>query len=175
MKPPGHRTTGRRPIRTRPRAPKPIATFFLRPERGSRLTVGVEVYRTLGDFRQAVRVENQWFGFKRSRTRGLIGQTVGLEVWRNWKKGRERKQPCFAIMRFPKRHLTMSTLTHEAFHATMRWANRRKILAIPTEGGESNITYGRYVTSTEERCATVHDNLCRLLVIQLTKRGLLPE
>lgn len=152
-----------------------IVAFFLRPERGSRLSVGVEVYRTTGEFRQAVRAENHWFGFKRSRTRGLVGQCVGVEVWRYGTHGESRKHPCFAIVRFPKRHLTMSTLTHEAFHATMRWANRRRIAAIPTEGGPSNSTSGRVVTSTEERCAVVHDNLCRRLVIALRRRGLLPE
>lgn len=136
--------------------------------------MGVEVYRTIGEFRHAVRAENRWFGYQRSRTRGLIGQTIGVDVWRH-EHGRKRKLSCFAIMRFPKAHLTMSTLTHEAFHATMRWANRRRIPAIPTEGGVSNITYGRYVTSTEERCATVHDRLCRLLVVALTKRRLLPS
>lgn len=154
-----------------PAAPRPVATFFIHPEPSRLLTVGVEVFRTVGEFRAFVRAESRAIRL-RSRTRGLVGQCVGIDVTR-----RGRRHPCFAILRFPRQHLTVSTLTHEAFHATMRWAQRRNIPAIPTMSTVSNITDRHrptYVTSLEEQCATVHDRICRELVLALQAHELLP-
>lgn len=152
------------------KVPKPIRIFHVRPEAGSRLSVAIEIYRTAGEMRLTVKDENRRHGFKRSRTRGLVGETVGVTVYRN-RTGRPRRTlPLFAIVRFPKEHLTMSTITHEAFHATMRWAERKRIQSIPTGGDrQSNITSPRYVATVEEQCATVHDTLCRKIVVQLRR------
>jgi hypothetical protein len=68
----------------------------------------------------------------------------------------------------------MATITHEAFHATMRWAHRRGFDAVPAKPDVSNITGFVKNASLEERAATVHDNLCRRIVIELQRRDLLP-
>jgi hypothetical protein len=51
---------------------KPIATFHIRPERRSRLSIRVEVYRTTTEFRQAVRDEDLRSDRRASRERDLL-------------------------------------------------------------------------------------------------------
>jgi hypothetical protein len=150
------------------RAPKPLAAFYIRPDKRSRLSVLVEVYPTIAAFRTAERVEAQQNG-RRYRTRGLIGSCAGVTVRNNG-----RKAGVFANLRFPRQHLTMSTITHEAFHATMRWAERQRITSIPTIGAaRSNMTWPS-VSTVEERCAGFHDSLCRRIVWECDRRGLFP-
>lgn len=147
---------------------KPIATFHVRPERRSRLAVRVEIFDTVGAMRQLVRREDRRDG-RRSRTRGLVGMCQGVTV-----RIKGRKTGLYAVVRIPKPHLTMSTITHEAFHATCRWAERRGLTAIPVDGsgGPSNMTPRDGwipLGSVEERAATVHDELCRRMVIHLRR------
>jgi len=133
----------------------------------------VEVYATARDFRQVVKAEAVESGASRWRTRGLVGECAGVTVRKT--KSQRICSGLFAILRFPKRHLTMSTITHEAFHATMRWAERRRIAAIPTAGNASNISGQRTlrrVASIEERAAMVHDELCRRIVRECNRRKL---
>ena len=151
----------------------PVAVFAIRPEHGSRLSVQVEVYETADSMRRVVRAEARRER-KPTRTRGLQGMCLGVTVLR-----RGRRTPRFAILRIPKAHLTMSTITHEAFHATCRWAERRGHGAIPVDGsdGPTNMDGRARVIaplSLEERAATVHDALCRRIVIECRRRKLLP-
>lgn len=149
---------------------KPACVFNVSVEPRSRLSVIVEIYRTTGEFRRTARAEAKR-ARTRYRTRGLVGMCCGVTI-----RGRKSRRvfPQFAIIRIPKNHLTMTTITHECFHATMRWAERRGIRAIPTGGGPSNMRPYMRDLSIEERAATVHDRLCRRVVRQLERRGLLP-
>ena len=148
----------------------PIRVFHVRPDCRSRLRLRVEIFRTTTEFRQAIRAEDRAFGRQPIRIRGLVGACTGVT-----ERHQGRIADLFAIVRLPRRHLTMSTITHEAFHATLRWAARQQIPAIPTAGGPSNLhTAGRAV-SVEERCAIIHDTICRKIVWNLNRFKLLPK
>lgn len=146
-------------------------TFRIRPERKSRLSLQVEIYPTVGAMRRIVRAEGKRDN-KPSRTRGLVGMCQGVTERR-----RGRRTGLFAIVRIPKQYLQMSTITHEAFHATCRWVERRGHRAIPVDhsDGPSNLVPRRgwvKLSSLEERAATVHDEICRRLVIECRRRQL---
>lgn len=147
--------------------PLPIRVFRIRPEPRSRLSIQVEIFRTVGEFRAFNREEDRQYGQRVQRTRGLVGMCMGVTERR-----RQRKTGLFAVIRLPRRHLTMSTITHEAFHATCRWAERRGILMIPTNNPDHDIW--KRASSIEERCATVHDTICRKIVTQLNRHRLIP-
>ena len=144
---------------------KPVYVFRIRPDANSRLSIQVEVYRDANVLRRISRAE----GRKRSMTLGLIGECLGVAEWR-----RGRKTQLFAIVRLTKEDLTMSTITHEAFHATARWAERRGLKAIPVSGEPSNINGPRMGGGIEEHCAKVHHTICRKIVVKLQQHKLLP-
>lgn len=146
---------------------KPLAVFRIRPEAKSHLSVQVEVFRTVKGFQAHERQEDRRDG-RRRRTRGLVGVTLGIVE----RRPSRRLTGLFATIRIPRSHLTMATITHEAFHATMRWAARRRIAAIPTQSNLSNLTDLRHL-SVEERCAIVHDTMCAKMVRQLRRRHLI--
>lgn len=168
------KTMARKVIVKRLTAPRPMTAFYVRVGPKSRLSVRVEVFRTTTEFRAAVRAENESLGLKHYRTRRLIGECVGVSCYRGHKQKR-RLTGCFAWVRFPKKYLTMSTITHELFHATVRWAERVGLEAIPTghQDGPTNMEPGNRVDNIEERCASIHDYLCRAVVVQLNKRLLI--
>lgn len=149
-------------------ATRPVAAFVIRPGHRSRLHALVEVYASVSAFRRRVREDAKTDGTP-MRTRGLVGCCYGVTE-RDRKT--KRKTGLFAILKFPRQHLTMSTLTHECFHATMRWAERKGLGAIETKAGRSNMRQPTAPLSLEEQCATVHDRLCAGLVRALITRGL---
>lgn len=147
------------------KSPTPIAVFRIRPRRNQSLALQVEVYANIRSLRSSLIHEDKIHGLRRVSTKGLVGCVTGVI-----ERCKGRKTGLFAIMRLSKTNLTMATLTHEAFHATMRWAERVNIQYVPTGSGGGN----KPSSSTEERLATVHDSICRMMVHELTKAGLLP-
>jgi len=151
--------------------PVPIARFRVRPEKRKRLSVEVLIFTGLRDFRRHIRHDDWKYKTKRSRTRGLLGHCCGVTE----RRGR-RKTGLVAVISMPQQQLTMGTITHEAFHATMRWADRKGFASVPLNGEHiSNMRHGQKVTSIEEQCATVHDAICRRIVSECRRRGLLEK
>lgn len=159
-----------------PGAPDALASFAVYPMPGKRdLRVRVEIYASREDIQRVVRAEGRIGGF-RMRTRGLVAMCTGWEERRGPQHGR-RRLPTFAILRIPKDDLRMSTITHEAFHATMRWAQRVGIREINTHGnnnGNNNMRWPRPVATDEERCAEAHEQICRQIVVWAERLGFLP-
>ncbi len=139
----------------------PIRSFNLRPDRRSRLSLRVEIYRTTTEFRAVTRGEDLKYSKRASRTRGLAAECLGVT---ERTKRTKRLTGLFAIIRIPKPHLTTSTITHEAFHATMRWARRAGIQDVPTDIPEKD--RWKRNASIEERCAIIHGEICRKIVLQ---------
>jgi hypothetical protein len=106
--------------------PEPVR-FHVRPRKGSWLSIRIEVFPTLGSFRAAVRRMNRTYGFKQ-HTRRLMGFCFGVE---RTTLGGHRTGLC-AVIQVPRSSLKTSTLTHEAFHATLRWAERKGYTEIVT-------------------------------------------
>ena len=103
--------------------PRPLHYFRARPSRRSRLFAHVEVYRTLGDLRRASDCDSRLSG-KRWSARHIVGQCVALEE----RSRRDRRLlGGFAIIRLAVPHCGTTTITHEAFHATCRWAARKRL------------------------------------------------
>lgn len=139
--------------------------FRIRPQRRSFLSCQVEVWPDAKSFRNRIRVLSQW---DHVRVRGLMAATFGCRLHRRRPGRAERLTGVFAVLVFSQKDLGMATLTHEAFHATMRWAERKGWTAIPLHLGHGNIDRKR-VNSIEEQCAKAHDNICRRLVIELRR------
>lgn len=180
MPPPDGRVA---PIRRRPTdpraqwpgAPDALHAFPVYPRPKGRLYIRVEIYATCEALQQAVRAEAR-VGGTRYRTRGLIAMVAGLTERRGPTYNHELL-PCFAIMRLPATHLTMSTITHECFHATMRWAARVGIAVLDTNGtanGNNNLKWPVPVQTAEEDCATAIDEIARQIVWRCTRLKLIP-
>ena len=144
--------------------PRPLHYFRVRPSRRSRLFVHVEVYRTVGDLRRASDCDSRLAG-KRFNARGMVGQCVAIEERR---KRDHRLLGGFAIVRLAARYCGTTTITHEAFHATCRWAARKRL----TLDLSCSMTRAM-IARPEERMATAHDALCRGIVHRLYRLGVL--
>jgi hypothetical protein len=139
--------------------PKPLTCFRVRAERSSRWSVYVEVYRTRDDLRKASAMDP---GTSRGGSSTIVAQCCEITRTHNqWSRRgkllRQRRAPEFAVIRLTAKSRTRD-ITHECFHATMRWAKRAGIASIAT---------GPYADSrelirrpAEERMAVVHENLC---------------
>lgn len=154
-------------------APLPLTWTHIWPDkiRYPRIDLRVEVYATLADLRKVVRADHA-AGHERSVVRGLLGYCVGVQEYYRDRRGRRRRTPTCAIIRLSRTCLGMETITHEAFHATLRWAERIGITSLPTDDCTSNLTAGiadRHNTSPEETLAGVHGRICRLLVTALRR------
>lgn len=140
--------------------PLPCVVFAVRPERGARWRVVVEVYSTQADLTAVSRIDGA-LSVPRRRVRGgrLYGECLGIT-----ERVRGRRTPTVALVRLCAPHLGIATVTHEAFHATCRWAERRGYPLMPTDGRD-----GSWL---EERLASVHDECTRRIYNELIDRGL---
>lgn len=151
----------------------PIHEFHIRPERGSRLSVKVEVYKSLTALRRMDRLERRCAtGKRRVPNQTIVGQCIGVSEFLRKEDGSRRKTSLFAIVRLARGCTNTATITHEAFHATMRWAARRGATSISTIGTPTD-RHKASAQSMEERCANVHDEMCRRIVNELHRRKVL--
>lgn len=149
--------------RLRHRGPRPAHYFRVRVSRRSRLFIHVEVYQTQPELVGA----SQWdrTGWTPPR---LSAQCVEIVVRGQRSK---RLRPDFAIIRLTAASRT-GDITHEAFHATLRWARRQGVTALPiaSAGGGP-----RQTSALEERCARVHETICIGLINGLYNCGYLRD
>lgn len=141
--------------------PRPKATFEIRVKPGSHYRVRVQIYKTIKGFHAAEGVGYGKWGRSGKR---LMACCFGIE---ERDRATNRLSGLFAGIRMPEAHMRMNTITHELFHATMRWAKRAKI-----DGRlGDNVPSGhlRKRRSAEEQCAIVHGNLCSEFVRQMNR------
>lgn len=127
-------------------------TFSVRVP-NTRQSVKVVVYERVQDFKQRAGM----------RSRRVLAFCVSTDARR-----------CVAEIHIPRRYLSIGTITHEAFHATCRYMERRGGLAIPITGNVTNMDPGE-PESPEEHAAKVLDGLCTRISLQLYRRKLYPE
>lgn len=133
--------------------PRPVACFRVRAERRSRLCAYVEVYRTRGELRQASRLD---YGITK---RLYNSRTIVAQCAEVFARRRGRRTPEFAIIRLTAKSRTRD-ISHECFHATLRWAARRGIYGITCGTGMTPRTRATVLVSPyEERAAIVCENL----------------
>ncbi len=145
------------------RLPKPKAGFFIKPSRYSRLRVIVLVFRTVKEFRRYVWVDARRNGSS-VRTKHLLACCLGAR----------RRSDDVCVILLPERHLRVETISHEVFHATCRWFQRRygQACDFDSSGAQSNMRPGNVRTSLEERFAIAHGRLCASLVREARRHKL---
>jgi hypothetical protein len=148
-----------------PRMPPGTVVFYVKPEQGSALNVRVEIFRNLTTMRAFCKLRDRQFKQweKRSKPRSFkrtIGQCEGSR-W--YYTSNSRIVPTFAIIRLAKGYTATSTVTHEAFHALLRFAQRRRIPFIRTGGKDVN----------EERFAHALDTMVESIARGLKRRKLI--
>ena len=142
----------------------------VRPSRRARLYAEVHVYSSRRAFHHAVKSAG-----RRDRTRGLVGRCIGVT---ERVVGTGRRTGLFAVVQLSRDHLGVSVVSHELFHATIRWAHRVGIQSIPTNLSLSNSTArtpAAFLTAQrtpEERCASAHDEMMRQAINAFWRRGL---
>lgn len=138
--------------------PEPLVCFRVRAERRSRLCICVEVYRGVRDLRRASRLDATG-GKVASRT--FVAQCAEVVAFSGKSAdGRVRKRPEFAVVRLTRKSRTRD-ITHECFHATLRWATRAGYVDMRFASRDSRAFTDR---ALEERMAVVHENLCAGIV-----------
>lgn len=155
-------------------APLPLTWTFIVPDRVKHpdVDIRIEVYENLRDLRAVVRAENAEAGHS-CVLGGLLGYCTGVEEYLRRPSGRRWRTRTCAIIRLSRTKLGTETITHECFHATLRYAARVGITQIATsDEHESNLARGvkdRVRSSPEETLAGCHGRLCRLLVAALRR------
>ncbi len=145
--------------------------IVLRPDPKSRLQVRVFIYPSLVEMRRAVvrtdrimRTVNA--NTRRSGpTRRLQGICYGL-VERGHVSRRVR--PTFAMILLSRTCLGIGTLSHEVWHATCRYLDRRKIRPYRTD-----FERPQEDQDLEERAARAHDEMMQQLVRGLYRKKVL--
>ena len=134
--------------------------FRVYPEQRSRLHIRVLVYWTVADLRRAMREVRG-----RCDTSGVLGFCRGVLIRTN----RGRTRPVFAEIGLTFSSRT-TVITHEAYHATCRWAARRKLapLSFTLQGADV-----KGQSLIEERLAETHDAICRGIVHNLYRLNVL--
>jgi hypothetical protein len=162
-----------------PDQPIPAYVIHINPDRHYRHDVRVEIYRTLAELRTAVRCGVRASGMAEYKVHGLLGYCEGVEEYfRRKSTGRRWRSRTCAVIKLAQTNLRTGTLTHECFHATLRYAERVG-LGQTTVGdlaldGTSSLVRDQHPHS-EERLATVHGNLCRGLISELYTHKLLKD
>jgi hypothetical protein len=130
------------------------------PERHSSLYVRVQVWPTKAAMlaylnEHHITLHGNRFG---GRT-----QAACAGIQRTSYRGKHaRKHPCVAEVNFWRGRLGIGVITHELFHATMRWGTRI--------GFNFNALNTLGMTMEEERITYAHGNLCR----QFMEKGMRP-
>lgn len=136
----------------------------LYPERGSSLYVRVMVWptkRAMLEYLNAhhITVHGNRFG---NRTEGTCSGHERYTVWPADSGKARRKSPCVAEVNLWRGRLGIGVITHEFFHATMRWGYR--------VGFDFSALDSLDCSMTEERITYVHGNLCR----EFMEKGMRP-
>jgi hypothetical protein len=134
----------------------------LYPERGSTLYARVQVWPT----KRALldHLNERHFTLHGNRFGGRTqGACSGHEVYR-FKNGRPRERSrCFAVVNLWRGQLGIGVITHEFFHATLRWAGR--------VGHDLSQIKALDCSMHEERIAYVHGELCRQFMVKGLRPG----
>ena len=134
-----------------PRRPRPAHYFRVHTSRHARVFLHVEVYTT----RQQLIAASRFDRCGVTTSSKLSAQCVEIIVRGTRDK---RLRPDFAVVRLTAQSRS-GDITHEAFHATLRWAARQGMdqIALSWSGGQPNRP--RLVDVTEERLALVNETI----------------
>lgn len=157
-------------------APQPLTWTFITPDHTvyPHVDIRVEVYANLRELRDVVKRENAEADVSYV-TSQLFAYCTGVDEYMRRPGGRRWRTKTCAIIRFARTKLGTETLTHEAFHATMRYAQRVGIALTDVADADnrtSNLARGvkdRHRASPEETLAGCHGRLCRLIVTALRR------